>query len=301
MTKRKTKIALLILSLLAFIGGICANYFFSYDISSDDNFLKENLYTLLLTILPAGVVLIGLWFFDKIRRLLEFPKTSVKPFVCLGFVLYIGTMIAFGFMNANAGQRFRYTLDELGFILFALAASCLLIEMFLIDVDDTKKEVLFDDYKIRFRHWNWPNSENVPVTIKNKMGKLLGPETYFENEEYRELFNTNSEYIFATAQEEAKKAIFEQELEKEISGEWYLSRIDFHRGDGFSYPKLDFYMNFITKTVKSYRLYGLVELSKRVVESDYCRINCSFDYKESETENPFSFKETEVELIYHFI
>ncbi len=201
------------------------------------------------------------------------------------------------FFNGNVEQRFRYSLDELGFILFSLATSCLLIALFLIDVDETKKEVLFDDYKIRFRHWNWPNSQNLPITIKDKNGKLLAPETYFENEEYKELFYANSEYILAIATEESKKAIFNHELEKEVSGEWYLSRVDFLRGDGFSYPRLDFYMTFIRKTIKSYRLYGLVELSKKVIQSDYCRINCSFDYKESEKENPFSFIESDVELI----
>lgn len=301
MTKKRTTITLLIISLLALIGGVCANYFFNYDTLADENFMKKNGIVLLLTIIPAGVVFVGLWLFNKIRRLLEFPKTSVKPFVCLGFVLYIGTMIAFGFMNGNVEQRFRYPLGDLGFILFALAASCLLISMFLIDVNDTKKLVLFDDFKLRFRDWNFQNPENVPVTIKNKHGKLLAPESYFENEEYEKLFYSNIDYFFEIAEKEAKKAIFEQKLEKEVCGEWYLSRIDFLRGDGFSYPKVNFYMNFISKTVKSYRLYGIVELSKNVVESDYCRINCSFDYKESDTENPFSFKETDVDLIYHFV
>ena len=47
-------------------------------------------------------------------------------------------------------------------------------------------------------------------------------------------------------------------------------------------------------------LYGIVEFSKAVTKSDFCRIICSFDYKESDKEHPFIFKETDVELISHF-
>lgn len=300
MTKKKTIILLLGISLLALIGGVCADYFFSYNPSVDGSFIRNNCLVLLVTILPAGVVFVGLWFFNKVRSLLEFPKTSVKPFVLLGFILYAGTMIAYGFMNGNAEHRFNYNLKDLDFFLFALAVSCLLIAMFLIDVDDTKKVINFDDFHLHFRKANWPNTENEPVTIKNRHGKLLEPEKYFESKEYIEIFNAHSDYIWETALEEAKKAIFDYELEEEINGEWYLSRIDFLKGDDFTYPKLDFCMTFISKKVKSYRLYGMVELSKDVTESDFCRIICSFDYKESDKEQPFSFIETDVELISHF-
>ncbi len=300
MTKKKSSILLLIMALLALAGGVCANYFFPSISSSDENFLKQNFYILLLAIIPSSVVLVGLWIYNKVLRLLEFPKENANPFIYLGAVLYIGSMIAFGFMNGNTIHRFVITPNELGFILFAFTIACLLIELFIIDVNDKKKTILFDDYKLYFRHWNWINKDNLPVTIKDKHNKLLAPEVYFENEDFKKIYETHLKYVWTIAEQEAKKAIFENEFEYETNGEWYISRIDFLEGDGFSYPQLILYMTFITKNIKSYRLYGLVELSKRVIESDYCRIACVFDYRRDNAEIPFSFIETEVELIFHY-
>ena len=172
--------------------------------------------------------------------------------------------------------------------------------MFLIDVDDRKKIIDFDDYDLYYREWNCPNEDNQPVTIKNKHNKLLAPEVYFENDEYRKLYESHFDYIWKTAEQEAKKTIFENGFETETSGEWYMSRIDFLEGDGFAYPILVVYMTFISKTIKSYSLYGIVEIGRKVIESDYCRIGCIFEYRKVDTEKPFTFKETEAELISHF-
>lgn len=73
--------------------------------------------------------------------------------------------------------------------------------------------------------------------------------------------------------------------------------MDFLEGDAFSPTELHFYMTFISKKIKSYRLYGIVELSRKVIESDFCRVDCIFGYKSSDTEKPFTFKETCVELV----
>jgi len=289
MKKRPTMITLLVTAAVSLILGLLADYHFAVH----TDFRSELVPELFFGMFPAMFVFLALWLFNKVRRLLEFPKKSVKPFVCLAFAVYAAEMIAFGFMGGDESARFQYHLKDLYFILFALCFSCLFLAILLIDVDESVRVVLFDDYTLRCRQTLIPNKENLPVTI----GKLCTAETYFENDDYEQIYLDHFDFLRDTAEKEAKKAIFENDLQCDTCGEWFLSRVDFLEGDAFSPTELHFYMTFISKKIKSYRLYGIVELSRKVIESDFCRVDCIFGYKSSDTEKPFTFKETCVELV----
>ena len=282
-------IALLVTAALSLILGLLADYRFA----GHEDFCAELAPSLFFGLFPAMFVFLALWLFNKVRRLLEFPKKSVKPFVCVACAVYLSEMVAFGFMGGDDEARFQYHLKDLYFILLALCFSCLFLAMFLIDVDESVRVVLFDDYTLRRRQTIVPNRENLPVTI----GNIRAAETYFENDDYEQIYLDHFDFLRDTAEKEAKKAIFENDLQCDTCGEWFLSRVDFLEGDAFSPTELHFYMTFISKKIKSYRLYGIVELSRKVIESDFCRVDCIFGYKSSDTEKPFTFKETCVELV----
>lgn len=170
MKKRPTMITLLVTAAVSLILGLLADYHFAVH----TDFRSELVPELFFGMFPAMFVFLALWLFNKVRRLLEFPKKSVKPFVCLAFAVYAAEMIAFGFMGGDESARFQYHLKDLYFILFALCFSCLFLAILLIDVDESVRVVLFDDYTLRCRQTLIPNKENLPVTI----GKLCTAETY---------------------------------------------------------------------------------------------------------------------------
>ncbi|MCR5288459.1 MAG: hypothetical protein K6E51_00545 [Treponema sp.] len=286
-TKKNTVITLCILAVLSVIVALVLDFLINPVFGSE---LKVQILFGLCLTLPGFIILLGI---NKIMRLFGIAKKSVKPFVFIAAILFIALLIVFGFLNGNATQRFRYKLSDIIYVCYMLCFSCLFLLLFLIDVDETKIVIAFDDFVLQNRKTDKANKDNLPVTIK----KLCKPEVYFENGDYERIYNKHAAFILKTAEEHAKQILFDNDLQYETTGEWYLSRIDFLRGEGFSPKELHYCMTFIKSKTTSYRLYGLVELTKKTVESDYCRVDCIFNYDSSQEEQPFTFQDSEVEFL----
>lgn len=289
-TKKKTYKALVIIMALSFAAGLTSDCF-----NKTGLFRGEMHVTLLLAFALSMFDFAAILIFDKIRKFIGLEKKSVKPFIVCAAVFFIATLIFYGFLAADDIQKFGFIsfLAELTIFFYVLPFSCLYLMLFLIDVDESEHivSVSFEDYVLTRRESEKENKDNTPVTIKN----LRAPEQYFKDEEYKSLFEENFDSIMEQALMAAKPLIFENNLQYDTCGEYFLSRIDF-LDDLDSDAPLRIDLTFISKKTTVYTLYGLVDLNSRTTEKDYCRVLCEFSYDTS-NEQPFILEEAAVEII----
>ncbi|MCR5046330.1 MAG: hypothetical protein K6A42_07110 [Treponema sp.] len=287
MNKKKCMITLAIIAPLALAASLAIEH------SINPNFLNDLTATLLLGLFCSSLVFISLIIFFKLKKILGFKIESYKPYLYLSAITFFitGIFIILIFGKDKSGA-IKCSPKEISLILLTLFYACIYTFFFIFDVDDKRKVILYKDFFLKNLKANRPNKDNSPVTINT----LRLPEEHFENQEYKEIFLKHCKQLKFFIEKEAKDLIFQNDLQYETTGEWFLSRVDFLDGDDYS-PRLCLYMTFINKKIIEYKINGLVPLSEKTIQNDFCRINFTFHYRPSNSENIFEFEESWIEFL----
>lgn len=177
-------------------------------------------------------------------------------------------------------------------ICFCISGCSLLLLLMLTGNDFSyNRNSNFDNFILHERTMPNPNPDNKYAALANG----LMSEEYFDNDILKAKYYLHEKEIKETAQENCKKLIFEKQIENEISGEWFLSRIDGFTNFG-SDTILSYSMTFIKRTITKYVFTSLFHYTDQR-EKEYCRLNCNFIYKNSTVGNPFEFYDIDVEYL----
>jgi len=285
MSVKKTKMVVIILALAGFVCGVILVVLMGQNLALD---LRTNI---LFGALLSAPVFILLKILEKTLRVIEI-RNVVKPYVITGYATWIAVILFYAKVSIWGVRNLEQVIPGFAIIVvFSFSLSSVHVLLFVLGATDIqKKKASIANYVVYCRKPKKQNTDNSVVTL----ARLQTPEMYFESKECSDVYYAHEAYICELSEEMAAHFILENNLQEDIYGEYFASRVDFFYNDGFS-PSLSYMMTFISREIIDHLMYGF-RLRREVKEKEYCVITCHFNYHRSHTDNPFEYSDVEIEF-----